>query len=107
MNDDVESIKNFKSDGKVEGIIKLEKQLQRLKERRAEEHFMFVIILMLFHNIIMFAFIPNLIAPIAILVLELLLLFVLAYRLRLKHIIIFIHKIIPRTLFDSNKNNGE
>ena len=77
-------------------IQELEKELTAEKEARREDRFFFIVICIILFDVICFTVMPNFGGPVAILILELLILIPLARRMGMEEIAEIINSVITR-----------
>jgi len=90
------NIPGSEPDEKSRRIEQLEEELQRVKDERSEDRFMFVVVIIVLLDVVFFSVSPNFSGPVALLILELLILIPLAKRLGMEEISEMINAIIHR-----------
>ena len=77
-------------------ISELQKQLAHEKDARREDLFIFIVVLVLLLDVTFFSILPNLVGPLALVVLELLIFIPLARRMGLEEIALICGNVIDR-----------
>ena len=110
MPDDDPLRKRF--DAVAQGIIpkrdqqvsELQEQLTQERDERREERFVFLVVIVILLNVIFFSFMPSFGGPLAILILELLVLIPLARRMGMEEIAQILSRVIDRV---ASRPNGD
>jgi len=77
-------------------IERLEEELQDVKDGRLEERFVFVVVVILLLNVVFFSVLPNFAGPVAMVVLELLILVPIARRMGMQEMSELLDRILHR-----------
>lgn len=81
MSDNIDDFFSDAATNKDEQIADLQRDLDSERDARREDRFLFLVILILFFNIMIFTVMPNLGGPLAVLILELIILIPIARRM--------------------------
>ncbi|MGR3823841.1 MAG: hypothetical protein ACU0A5_14830 [Salipiger marinus] len=85
-------------------IEELQEELERVKDARREDAFAFIIICILLFNIVFFTVMPTSGGPLALLILELLILVPLAQKMGMENVVQIISRVLDRV---SSQSSGE
>lgn len=93
---DLEKIARFNATRQQEQIDELQKELDGERDARKEERFFFIVIFVILFDIVFFSMMPSLGGPIALLVLQLLILIPLAKRMGMEEIAQMMSRVVGR-----------
>jgi len=102
---DFKNIPDSIPDENARRIEHLEEKLQHIKDARSEERFIFVVIIILLLNVVFFSVLPNFAGPLALLILELLVLIPFAKKMGMQEISEILDRIIHRAAKSFNEKD--
>ena len=97
-NQFIDGLGKIEPDPRDEQIQKLQDALSREKDARKEEHFVVIIFVIILLDIVFFIQMPSFGGPLAILILELLILIPLARRMGMEEIVRILDKVLSRVV---------
>ncbi|AQS41837.1 MAG: Hypothetical protein BHV28_11490 [Candidatus Tokpelaia hoelldobleri] len=92
----LQTIKDANPDGETDTLAKLQEELQAIKDARNEDRFLFIVVTFFLLDVVFFSVLPNISGPIALLALQLLILFPLAKRMGMQEMVEILNKILNR-----------
>lgn len=95
-NDNFNNIPDSKPSNDDTALENLAEALQAEKDARKEDRFIFIVIIVLLLDVVFFSVIPNLAGPIALLILELLILIPLAKKMGMQEMVEILDRVLHR-----------